>query len=358
MWTVIVSLMVAMAGPTVDLTTPGVLVAEIGRDGVCAAGEDGWKVASVRDWASEHATVVRLDRQADGKAIAELIDGGHSVTPMRVGWVDGVEVDRACGCMDGPALERWIGGLAAGATEASRHMTAAAAAPRLDVVGYLEAVKLAWCADRPEQAYDALELLWDRIAAERPEYLGTRNGRVLQDISRMVGRSDAVRARVVARRDALEPGIDEVAALDDWLLLNLALQEQAQNLAWYDRMQSEPTRQWMVQRQAALLYAPLMKAERWAEAGALVGDVESWSDRWLAEGMRQSAMGYGALLAAGRDKDAAKVAKKALAEADDPSRQKCGLVWASLEVGAARAAHRSWVKGCDASLQNRWSAAL
>jgi hypothetical protein len=359
--------MPAVAGPFSTMSwsdarkAPGVVVFDLSKAGSCSEPE-GWDDPSVASWINEHGvTAVRLDRSKEPTTVRKLVDGGHEVVPMRIAYRDGVEIDRACGCVDAPSLTAWMAGLAEGRTlvDAERARLGDPLSGELDVMAELEVVKMHYCAKRHEAGVEHLILLWNEIPKRAPEYQEARFVRVGHDMAVLARKSKEAEARIVALRDGLEQAKDtDFDALDDWVALNRVLLQDDRTVAWYDAHRGEEWFSKFLAHQAPNIFFLLTERGRWADAGAMIDDPMRWLARWKAAqaGLEQAAIGYGALMAAGRSKEAAQYAKDVLKVA--PEGTSCQLVARAVEAGGAHKSQAPLLKGCDAELSAAWSAAL
>jgi hypothetical protein len=358
----------AVAGPFSSLPWSearqgkGVVVFELTKDGVCQSPE-GWADAGLPAWMSEHGVMaVRLDRAKDQGAVRKLVGSGHEEVPMRIAYRDGVEVDRTCGCVDGPGLTAWMQGLSEGQTraDAERARLGDPLQGELDVMAELELVRMHYCANRLEMGAEHLILLWEQIPMRAPEYAEARFVRIGHDMAVLARKSDAVTARLATLRDGLDEAKDtDFAALDDWVALNRVLLQDDRTVSWYDSHRGEAWFAKFLQHQAPNIFFLMVERGRWADAGAMIDDPARWLSRWKPEagGLEQAIWGYAALMAADRGKDGAWFAKEILKVA--PEGTTCQLVAKAVEAGGADKSQAKWVKGCaDEALTAKWTAAL
>jgi hypothetical protein len=160
-------------------------------------------------------------------------------------------------------------------------------------------------------------------------------------------------------RDALDARKDtELAALDEWVALNRVLLQDERTFAWFAASKDDPSRKRLVDHLAPNVFWMLAEAGKWAEAGAVVGDPEAWLGIWKSQigGLDPAVWGYAALAAAGRDKDAAALAKGILKTEPGAA---CRLIEKVTEVHAARSAQAPVSKKCaDEKIVEAWAAGL
>lgn len=352
----------ALAAPRTDLAVedakklPGLVVIEVGKPGACG---EAWASAEVVAWEGAHPGATFVVAPFTKGSVEALLGDVRTAAVTKVAFRDGVEVDRACGCLDGAALAGWLEIVATGGTRALAQRSSLELAPDLDTTGWLELVQLEACAARLPEAFAAARHLWDVIPTEAPDQREVRLTRVAHDLGMLAAKDPASRAQLVEMRDALADGKDtDRATLDAWVALNRVLGEDDATLAWFDASRGRADRKALVEAHAPNVFYLLVEKGRWADAGMLIDDVRAWLDLWKAQkaGLDTSTWGYAALRAAGRDKEAAQLAKSVLKVA--PEGTACQLLAKSTEVGAASRAEAAVAKDCsDDAVLDAWSAA-
>jgi hypothetical protein len=264
--------------------------------------------------------------------------------------------------MEPEPLVAWLDLVSDGKTLASeqRARLGDPTAGSLDVAGELDLVRLHYCADRLDEAIQALIFLWDEIPTRAPDHRDVRLLRVAHDMAVLARASEDVTQRVRALRDGLDEGKDtDFNLLDDWVALNRVLLEDDATLAWYDKHKNDEWFAKFIAHQSPNLFFLLAERGSWADAGSVIDDPQSWLVRWKPEqgGLEQAVWGYAALMAAGRNKEAGQFARELLRVSPDGTA--CTLVDKSIEAGAADKSQKKWVKDCaNEGLTARWNAAL
>lgn len=354
--------LVAAAAEPADVALPaaieagGLVLAVVPKPEVCTV--DAWPDA--QGWLDRHnATTIVLKPGRDTDVLKSVVAEGPYLPPMALAWAGGKELDRVCGCMEAKELAGWLGGLVQGHTRAGDLEATLNAEPKLDTTGWLRAAELHRCANRDEAALDALLVLWDRIPAEAPDQREIRLTRVAHDMAVLARGNDAVTARLVAMRDAIEADLlSDPAKQDDWVSLNRVLLDDDRTVAAWDDHKADTAWTRALQHMGSSLFVLLIERERWADASLVMPAPMVWLDvvRPASGGLELALDGYAALLAAGRDKEATPYAKELLKLA--PEGTSCKLVDRALTAGQARKGHKALLKGCDEALVTRWEAAL
>lgn len=295
-----------------------------------------------------------------------IVGKGYRAGNVIAAYRDGDEVDRVCRCLSGPDLAAWIAGVAEGRTAAqakakaiAEQRAAGGRTATYPATAYLELVQLHMCAARFDDAFDVLERMWTEIPEVAPDLRQLRLTGIVKDMGAIATLHPPARARIVALRDAVSAAKDRrIPALEEWVVLNRMLRDDAATLAWYEANRDVAPMADLIRHQAPNVFRLYFERERWADAGAVIGDVERWLDIWKKTpgGLDDAVRGYAALLAAGRTKDAADLAKGILKVEAGAA---CGLISASVEVGATDRSQKKVAKQCDDdAAYDAWAATL
>lgn len=354
----------ALAGPMVQGTwergweKPGLVVYDLHKDGACD-NLDPWSAELAKKMGEDGTLAVRIDYMRDPESVKKLVGNGLLTVPLRIAYLDGKEVDRACGCMDTEALGAWMSDVAAGKTRADGTRTRLVGDLRKDVQVMLDLVQQDYCANRPEAGFTTLETMWTSLDRTDPELSGVRFGRVAHDMAVLARKSPEVSAKITAMRDALDATKDtDLDLLDDWVTFNRLLLQDDVTLAWFDAHRTDPAFSAGIAHEAPSLITLLVERDRWADAGNLIGDPEIWLE-WAkpaAGGLELSVDSYAALHAAARGKEAESFAKSVLKVA--PEGTACKLLARVTKAGAASSAQKKIAKACeDEAVVAAWTAA-
>lgn len=354
----------AVAGPMVNgnwergAGKTGLVVYDLYKEGTCD-NLDPWTPEVAKNLVDNNTLAVRIDYMKDGESVKKLVGAGFLTVPMRIAYLDGVEVDRACGCMDGAALVTWMDDLRAGKTRADVSRSKLSGDLGKDLTPSLDIVQQEYCANRPEKGFDTLELLWNGLDRSDDAIQAVRFSRVAHDMAVLARKSPVVTERIAALRDSLDAAKDvEDAKLDDWVALNRILLQDDVTLSWFDAHRSDPAFATVIAHQAPNLLALLVERTRWADAGGLIGDAEAWLDwaRPTTGGLDLSIDSYVALFAAGRTKDADTFAKGVLKVA--PEGTACKILTRATGAGFSSSAQSKIAKLCkDEAVVTAWKAA-
>lgn len=345
-------------GYTMAKDAPGVVIFDVHKAEACE-GVDPWTPEAMAWVDAEHALAVRLDWAKDGVQIKELAGKGTVTAPMRVVRKDGVEIDRVCGCLDAPTLQAWLGGVTRGTTRADATRAGLTGDWSKDVTAALDLVQQDYCAGRDAQALETLIGLWNGLDRKDQGLRDLRFVRVGRDMAVLARRSPEVTEKLAALRDSIAVAKDtDQDLLDDWVALNRILLQDGQTVAWLDAHRTDPAFSSLISHQAPNLVALLIDAERWADAGNLIGDAAKWLE-WCKPtkgGLALAIDSWVSLSAAARDKDAERFAADLLKSA--PAGTACTMIDKATAAGQARTGQKKVAKACeDAAAVSRWEAA-
>ncbi len=353
----------ALAAPRTDLSAedakklPGLAIIEVGKPGACA---DAWESAEVKAWSTAHADAHLVVAPFTKGSVEALLGDVRTAAVTKVAYRDGVELDRACGCMDGPVLGRWLEVLATEGTRAGAQRDALSRTTELDTTGWLELVQLEACAARMPEAFAAAKHLWEQIPEQAPDQREVRLTRVVHDMGTIATKDAAAKTELTAMRDALDEGKDtDRPTLDAWVALNRVLGDDERTVSWFDAHRTDPSKKELIAAHAPNVFYLMVERGRWADAGMLIDDLPAWLEVWKAQkaGLDTSELAYAALRAAGRDKDAAKLAKDILKVA--PEGTACRLIAKSTQIQVASKSEAPVAKACtDAAVVEAWTAAV
>lgn len=341
--------------------TPGLVVYEITLADACE--DDGVGHADTKKWlVDNNAHVAIMDRNKRWKDVPKILKEGRNVHPMRVAYIDGVEVDRSCGCRTSKELIPWMIGLNLGKSEAdmARAKLGDSTTEKFNVADELAVVSMHRCAGRHMDGFAVLKNLWDRIPDEAPEYKTERLTVIARDMGILAQESEEVTQAIRDLRKTLELGKDDTYdALTDWITLNRIIRDDDATLAWYEKAAVDPERANLAQHQAPNVFVMYLEKGNWAKAGGTIDDIETWFGRWkkAEDGMDLAAKAYASLYAAEDPKTAAKLAKGILKESGKESA--CSLIGYVLEAKVADKSQKSVANACtDETLVATWEAAL
>lgn len=347
------------------LAEPGFVVLDVSSLDACPEGTDGWDTPKVAGAvAAVKGRAVEIPRTRS--SVDRLVGEGLSATVVRYAFQDGVEVDRICGCLEPDRMATWLVQAAAGTTAADARrveleaLAASSSTEPWPVNGWLGVVQLDYCAGRLDAAFDTARMIWDGIPDKAPENRDLRLTRVAHDMGVLATRHEPAKVQIAEMRDALEEAKEtDSTALDEWVVLNRLLFDDARTFAWYEASKAEPAKAELTKRLAPNVFYMKAEAGDWAGAAAVVDDVDAWLATWKRQsgGLETATWGYAALLVADRDKEAAKLAKGILKVSDAGAA--CRLIAKSVEVGGTSSSQKSVAKSCDdQATVDAWTATL
>lgn len=279
-----------------------------------------------------------------------------------------------------------------GAAPATQATTAEASQPIEPPAGtsMAEAMEVAESALRREDYDEATGRylwLWDRSLEREPAMYGVRLSFLVSDIKKLVEQHPPARRAFEAKRDALQPSVDDQstriapAVLNDWIALNQIIGDDTSTLEWWDQVKDQLDDAHVRERVQGVtheLHRVLLDDLRWEELARLypnpLGHVRDRHRFFqmvtklhderpldeLPEGMGDEirriqqegalrrfredvAEVYAALLAADREQEAAEVAEAAANLDESPEGMRLTLVDMALGAGEPRPAHHEWL---------------
>lgn len=293
-----------------------------------------WVDKSLVEWVGANGAAIAVDVDKEPKvAEANQIEA----MPTMVLFKDGVEFDRVVGFRSAPQMLTWMKGAAAGEKAVTavknRLKEKAPGKDGLSMQARLAAARELLSAREHAAALEEYLWLWDNMLEHEPAMVGVRGSFMAADMERLAAAHAPAKARFRQLRDALEatlknPDTRTWDALDDWLVLNEILGDEAATLAWFDRIKDDPTSAETLQRTEFRWTPILTKKARWADWGRTITNPVSRIDSahhivavpGMPEEMRKvhvdmfrtnAANTVRALAAAGRPADAAKAAARA-----------------------------------------------
>jgi len=346
-----------------------------------------WREAEVVEWFAERGVALALDVDRHREDAQRL---RIRAMPTLIAFKGGEEVDRVLGYQSGEALIEWLDRVSRGETTDSR-LDAMLARPRegagapsiQDRLGLARELVMA---GRLDAATDEYEWLWGNMLRIEPAMVGVRGSFTASEMKMLADQHDAARERFTALRDAAGERLANDPRshrwLDDWIVLNDVIGDEAATLEWWDRIKTEPDVERTVGLVEFRLVELLERHDRWADLGRVIkqpmqklareahmlqmiiatertrpveAEVEgddgaparhtaaaSLMRRHATDRFRDSAARlYASLLAADRDADAAKIAAEAIRiESVDSELMAQSLVATAIRVDQPRPSQR------------------
>jgi thioredoxin 1 len=313
--------------------------------------------------------------------------------PTMIVFKDGKEIDRSVGYMSTSELISWLENVKEGRTNAVmlaeearkiRDKAGDRAGPdgkvnireRMDIARRLSGTD-------PDLAAQEYAWLWENMLDHEPHYVGVRVSFMVSEMKQLAQEHEVAKTQFTKLRDEAETKLKNRTAtrqtLEDWIHLNRVLDDDDRTLAWYDRVKDKPEAARDIKRNEHILRGIFEEKKRWADMGRMYKsasaeargivqqgqlmtsfvkgeDAEMMKEFALEHVRRELGKMHAALLAAGRDADAAKVVEILIEYSDTPESRR-ELVNAALEAGQARESHLDLLADDD-SLRLEVKAAL
>jgi thioredoxin 1 len=343
-----------------------------------------WRDESVAKALKDKAVVVALDVDKDPDTAKAL---KVEVMPTMIAFRDGKEFDRVSGYQSAAELTKWFAGLERGekAVDALKRKAEPPAQPgkaqnppgkpgKVDVDAKMELARALLNKGDYSAAADEYVWLWQNILKHQPSMYGVRLSFMAGEMERAASKDADARKKFLTLRGEAWAALDGANAKPDhavdWVVLNRVVGEKDKTLEWYGTVKGDAKKRPLVERVARDLRILLIEKNRWAEAGALYTDplqaletaefirsstpapavppdLDEQTAKRIADlanrGLREEAGTiYAAVLAAGRDAEAAKVAAEA--RKLDPSQEMlAALILTALKADKPLDTHLKWI---------------
>lgn len=323
-----------------------------------------WVDEKVVAWVKEHAIAIQVDVDKEPQLAEHLkIKAMPTVIVMRNEEV----VDRAVGYQTAEALLAWLGDVKEGKVEL-RPPEDVKAGGKINIEARLAYARKLVERDELDKATAEYVWLWENMLKHQPSMSGVRVSFMAGDMEDLAKEHAPAKKRFATLRDATEERLAKEFPQErtspagqrlrtDWVALNGIVGDEERSLKWYDEQRAAGVAPGEILGWY-LLSQELEVQGRWADLGAAEGPADESLERIkslpidrtvpeavkASERMQRRDLGklYAIYLAAGRDADAEKVAKKALEMFDTPEMRAELVDWA-IRVNVARESHRTWL---------------
>jgi thioredoxin 1 len=364
-----------------------------------------WRDEELVPWLKERAVCIKLDMDEHSDIKKRLGIHGY---PTMVVFRDGVAFEQLLGFKSADQIKAWIAGVERGSTDAARLLKRVRdfAEMKTEDVDFFERRAVAESLLSHGQKMAAAEellWLWNNIPLHAPELASWRWDVLPSELGRLTGEFESVFARIATQRLALRPltsSLPSITKLRDWIELNSMIDDNTATVIFCSAALEVDAGRRLVRRLSTRLFDlffdfgdhraaglvltdPVVKAKRTlacldspqrAPLGASAASSSSDADRpqatlsaptraglrgladaekagklrrmMEADMRRTISRRYGALLAAGRDREATRIAEALLSHLDDEL-SRIALVQGALTAGQGQEhaeRHRAWLE--------------
>jgi thiol-disulfide isomerase/thioredoxin len=353
-----------------------------------------WRDGKVAAWVAANAIAVQIDVDKERSLAKELkIDAMPTVIAVKEG---NQEYDRIVGYRNPSDFLAWTEGIARGekAIDAVRKRAGerTGGTEKVNIKARLDLANSLWQSGKADEAAEEYAWLWRHMLEYDRAFVGVRSSFMASNMERLAVRNEGAKKKFMDLRDEAEKAMAEekvsVDDLADWMVLNKIVSDSQRTLKWFDEVKDDTHWKPMLERITYRLEDLLIQNKRWADLGKLYSDPMELLGRaqemrhvmskqplpqGIDEEMRKT-MGemplrtfrnsagrlYAALLAAGNEKDARRIAERAR-ELDDSPRMVAALASTALSAGQVRKEQVEWLTEAiksDASLKDLQERAL
>ncbi len=355
-----------------------------------------WRDEKVVKWLGEHAITVTIDVDQEANLAKQL---AIEAMPTIIAFRAGKEVDRVVGYQSPADFLAWLEGITRGEKSIDaikkRAGTREGGQGSVNIQARLDLARKFAQSGKYDEAADEYAWLWEHMLEHDRAYYGVRLSFMAGDMERLAAKRTVAKQRFTELRNraakAVEGDKADREAVVDWITLNRILGDSQATLAWFDQVKDQARWQPLLNEAASDLQELLIEAKRWPDVARLYPDpvaeleqehalqvlmrgheppkglseeqrkeLEELPKRMLREKVGTI---YAALLAAGRDQDAGKVAARAR-DLDDSPAMIAALVSTACKAGQPRKQHLEWIDsiskpdGALTELRNRVKTAL
>lgn len=306
-----------------------------------------WEDPNVVKWIKDNAIAIQIDVDKEKTIASDLkIVAMPSLVVFKG---KDAEVDRTLGFQDGEELLSWLTALNSGVTSMDKMQqqleTVKGKGGEKELDARYELARAQFQAGRYADSQENFAWLWQNMAKINPELRLVRLTMLPQEISDLIAKYPAARARFGKLRDEVE-----LTDLDDWITLNHALGDDSLSFAWFEKAKADPAQSTKLKEVAFKLEPIFIKAGRWADAAVFIKDpivqlrkrhekcqdvVKQTED--LNPFPQEAGRMYACLLAAGREEEAESVAAESLKLENTPIVEEA-LVFTAFDAGQLKPA--------------------
>jgi thioredoxin 1 len=338
-----------------------------------------WVDPSVVSWFENNAIAVQVDVDHQ-EEIAEALR--IEAMPTVIVFRGDHEIDRVVGGRTAPQLLSWLDGAKEGKTQADvlreKAGNRADANGRVDVRARLDLARALARRGDHKGATAEYVWLWQNMIEHEPGMVGVRGSFMARDMQDLASKSPEALAAFTVLRDESGSRLKGEGRtwedLDDWIDLNGVIGDDEATLVWIDRVKDDEAGLKSIGRSLNGVQRILIESGRWTLLGRVIQNpvgkyqqdliftmsigpdsltdeqrehYEKWQRQHFA---KEGAAWHAALLAAGRDDEAWKLADVIIANFDDEATRRI-IVETALKAEAPRKRHATLVAGDGAEDQ-------
>ncbi|MBS1954178.1 MAG: thioredoxin family protein [Cyanobacteria bacterium SZAS-4] len=218
-----------------------------------------WTNSDVQNWIKENAIAVQIDVDHDTKVKSSLSIEAMPTLVLFTPKNTSAEFGRQVGYMDASELLRWLEGAKSGKTAQDLAKEQDAGNAVFDHLGKARELQ---SAGKNAEAIDEYIWIWNNASSTDPNVSPIRQAAVPVELKRLFATYPEGKAKFSELRNEAERTNNR----QDWIILNMALGDDARVLTWFDKAKLDPKESDTIQKQRTLLEPIIFNKARWDDA--------------------------------------------------------------------------------------------
>jgi len=220
-----------------------------------------WVDPGVNEWIKKNAIAVQVDVDQDAATTSELnVDSMPTIVLFKPDG-GGKEFARESGYQDPTELLNWLEGVKSGKSAESLKEESSQAGGG-GMWERLNHAQKALATKKYDEAEEEFLWLWNNLKGDTPVVGELRKKVIPIEVHQLLKKFPEGKGHWIALRD--EAG--KANKREDWLALNMILDDNAASLAWFDKAKTDPAQRKTFESLTSVLEYPLFSDKRFADA--------------------------------------------------------------------------------------------
>lgn len=228
-----------------------------------------WQDESVVKWVKDHGVAIQVDVDKEPQVAGNF---KIAAMPTMVMLKGGNEIARKVGYMDGGKTLKWMEDASSGKLDGGPK----ADKNSVNIQERLQTARELTDAGKADEATAEYAWLWQNALKYEPAMVGVRSSFMASDMKQIAARHEPAKQAFSKLRDEAEEKLKsddrDFRTLDDWIVLNVVVGDQARTLAWFDRIKGEEGSARTMERESFRLREILVDAGRMSEIPLIYPD--------------------------------------------------------------------------------------